>query len=269
MASGGLASELAGVVLAAGSGTRLRPLTQLRPKALCPVGGVALLDLALARLTVLAGSGAGRLAANACHLGAQIVDHVHDRCHVRLEPQPGLGTAGGVAGLRNWIDGRDVLLTNADSYLPGGIPGFADGWDGQRSRLLCVSTTGPADFVAADGTPVRYTGTCLLPWAQVAGLSEQPSGLYEVLWRQADRHGELDLLMAPPETFFIDCGTPADYLAANLHASNGESVIGAGATVLGQLQRSVVWDGAWVGPDEVLADVIRAGDREQPVTVAG
>ncbi|HLF41375.1 MAG TPA: sugar phosphate nucleotidyltransferase, partial [Acidimicrobiia bacterium] len=40
----------AGVVLAAGLGTRLRPLTDLRPKALCPVGNVALVDLALARL---------------------------------------------------------------------------------------------------------------------------------------------------------------------------------------------------------------------------
>ena len=39
----------AGVVLAAGLGTRLRPLTHLRPKALCPVGGVPLLDLALER----------------------------------------------------------------------------------------------------------------------------------------------------------------------------------------------------------------------------
>lgn len=38
----------AGVVPAAGAGTRLRPLTSLRPKALCPVGGVPLVDLALA-----------------------------------------------------------------------------------------------------------------------------------------------------------------------------------------------------------------------------
>ncbi len=48
---------LAGVVLAAGAGTRLRPLTALRPKALCPVGTVPLLDLALARLAPLTGCG--------------------------------------------------------------------------------------------------------------------------------------------------------------------------------------------------------------------
>jgi hypothetical protein len=44
-------TDLAGVALAAGLGTRLRPLTYLRPKALCPVGGVPLVDLALDRLS--------------------------------------------------------------------------------------------------------------------------------------------------------------------------------------------------------------------------
>jgi N-acetyl-alpha-D-muramate 1-phosphate uridylyltransferase len=65
----------------------------------------------------------------------------------------------------------------------------------------------------------------------------------------------------------IDCGTPADYLAANLHASGGESVVGAGATVLGRLERCVVWDGAYVGPGETLREVVRAGTREEPLTV--
>jgi N-acetyl-alpha-D-muramate 1-phosphate uridylyltransferase len=260
-------ADLAGIVLAAGSGTRLRPLTSLRPKALCPVGGVPLLDLALARLAVPVGTGPDQLAANACHLGEQIAAHLDGRCTVRVEPEPALGTAGGIAGLRDWVDGRDVLVTNADSYLPGGLPNLLDGWDGERSRLLCAAASGRPDFIAADGTPVRYIGTCLLPWSLVEPLAAEPTGLYEVLWRSADQRGELDLVIAPPETVVIDCGSPADYLAANLHASNGSNVIGAGATVLGRIERSVVWDGAWVGPDEVLTGAIRAGDREQPVTV--
>jgi MurNAc alpha-1-phosphate uridylyltransferase len=40
-------TELCAIVLAAGAGTRLRPLTLLRPKALCPVGNRPLLDRAL------------------------------------------------------------------------------------------------------------------------------------------------------------------------------------------------------------------------------
>ena len=46
-------ADLCGVVLAAGAGTRLRPLTDELPKALCPVGGVPLVDLALDRLASL------------------------------------------------------------------------------------------------------------------------------------------------------------------------------------------------------------------------
>ncbi len=70
------------------------------------------------------------------------------------------------------------------------------------------------------------------------------------------------------DAVFVDCGTPADYLWANLHASGGESVVGRGAVVEGLLTRSVVWDGAFVGRGEHLIETIRAGDRSTPVTVA-
>ena len=261
------ASPLAGIVLAAGAGTRLRPLTDLRPKALCPVGGRPLVDWALDRLEPLAGSGPEHLAVNAHHHPEQLLAHLgtSKRAHVQVEPGEALGTAGAVAALLPWLDGRSVLLTNADSYLPAGLPGFADGWDGERCRLLCVPATGRADFTRPDGTGVRYVGACLLPWSRVRGLTPTPSGLYERLWRDDVKAGTLDLVTS--SAVAIDCGTPADYLAANLHASGGRSVIGAGATVLGRLERSVVWDGAWVGPDESLINTIRAGTRATPLTV--
>jgi hypothetical protein len=94
-----------------------------------------------------------------------------------------------------------------------------------------------------------------------------PSGLYELLWRADAARNALDLVRLPADGVAIDCGTPADYLAANLHASGGTSVVGEGATVLGRLVRSVVWDGAWVGPDETLVEQIRAGTRADPLTV--
>jgi N-acetyl-alpha-D-muramate 1-phosphate uridylyltransferase len=261
----------AGVALAAGAGTRLRPLTTLRPKALCPVGGRTLVDLALDRLEAELAPGPDRLAVNAHHHAAQIEAHCRGRAHVQVEPGEALGTAGALARMRGWLDGRAALVTNADAYLPGGLTGFTDGWDGERCRLLCrelPAGTRP-DFVAADGTGLRYVGACLLPWSRIEGLAETPSGLYEVLWRDDAAAGTLDLVRLPTGTVVIDCGTPADYLAANLHAAGGENVIGVGATVLGRLERSVVWDGAWVGPDEVLSEQIRAGDREHPLTVDG
>ncbi len=261
-------STPAGVALAAGAGTRLRPLTDLRPKALCPVGNRALVDLALDRLTPLTGSGPDRLAVNAHHHAEQLAAHLADgRAFLQVEPGQALGTAGALAALRPWLDGRDALVTNADSYLPGGLAGFTDGWDGERCRLLCRATTGRADFTADDGTPLRYVGACLLPWSRLRGLAVTPSGLYEVLWRHDLTGGRLDLIRLPDSAVVVDCGTPADYLAANLHASGGRTVIGDGASVLGRAERSVIWAGAWVGPRESLADVVRAGDREHPITV--
>jgi N-acetyl-alpha-D-muramate 1-phosphate uridylyltransferase len=255
------ADGLAGVVLAAGLGERLRPLTSLLPKALCPVGGVPLLDHALERLRPYAGA----CAVNAHHFSDAVVAHVGNRAHVQVEQPRPLGTAGALGLLRGWLDGRDVLLTNADAYTPHGLAELLSGWDGERCRLL-ASPVGPgerADFVA-NGTGVRYVGSCLLPWTAVRGLAAEPSGLYEVLWR--DLPSGLDLVVTAARV--VDCGRPADYLAANLMASGGGSVIGKGAVVEGSVERCVVWPGAYVGPQERLVEVVRAGSRDRPLTVA-
>ena len=254
--------SLAGVVLAAGAGTRLRPLTDLRPKALCPIGTVPLLDLALARLAPLVEG----VAVNAHHRSEQVVAHVGARAHVSVEVGEALGTAGALGGLRSWLDGRDVLVTNADAYLPSGLGRFTAGWDGERSRLLCAPVDGPGDFPSVR-PGLRYVGACLLPWRAVSGLEAEPSGLYEVLWR--DRLPQLDLVTLaeaglPPVAF--DCGTVGDYLAANMHASRGASVVDPAALVEGTVDRCVVWDGAHVAPDEHLVDAVRAGTPDAPVT---
>lgn len=255
-----MTAELAGVALAAGLGTRLRPLTSLRPKALCPVGGVPLLDRALDRLTPSTGAGPESVAVNAHHLADQVLAHVGDRAHVSVEQPEALGTAGALGRLRDWLDGRNVLLTNADAYLDGECSALLDGWDGERCRLLVVRAVDGGDF---DGT--RYVGACLLPWRLVRDLDPEPSGLYEVLWRAEYAAGHLEL--EPFGGTAIDCGTPADYLAANLHASGGDSVVGDGAVVEGTLDECVVWDGAYVGPDEHLVRCVRAGTRSDPLTV--
>jgi len=267
---------LAGVVLAAGSGTRLRPLTLLRPKPLCPVGGVPLLDRALACVEAHTGQGPAKLAVNAHYLAAQITEHLEGRAHVSVEDPYALGTAGALGALRSWVDGRHVLLVNGDSYLAGAadtqpgptgglLDGLLDGWDGSASRLLVQPTRSrTADFADVAGG-WRYLGACLLTAEAVARLRPEPTGLYEVLW--AAEHAEGRLQLSHFTGTAIDCGAPREYLAANLHTSGGEPVVGAGADVQGRLTRSVVWDGAWVGPDEHLVDSVRAGSRDEPVTV--
>ncbi|SHN42267.1 sugar phosphate nucleotidyltransferase [Cryptosporangium aurantiacum] len=201
------------VVLAAGAGTRLRPLTELRPKALCPVGNVPLLDRALARLTSLGLSGPGAVAVNAHHHAEQIAAAVAGRAHLSVEQPEALGTAGAVAALRDWVAGRDVLVVNADAYLAGALPAdFVAGWSGERPRLLVVE----AGDRRRDFDRWRFAGVSLLPAEAAARLRPEPTGLYEVLWRAAWAAGALEL--TPFDGTFIDCGNPADYLAANLHA---------------------------------------------------
>lgn len=246
------ADELCAVVLAAGAGTRLAPLTDTRPKALCPIGDRTLLDRTLDRLAGLGITGTSRVAVNAHHHADQIVTAVGDRAHVSVEQPEALGTAGAVAALRDWVAGRHVLVCNADGYLAGSIDALFRDWTGERPRLLVVNDPARGDF-----GDWRFAGMSLLPASEVARLEPVPTGLYEVVWRDAANRDALEL--SPFDGFFVDCGRPSDYLAANLHASGGESVIGAGAVVEGKLTRSVVWPGGWVGPDEHLVEQIRAG----------
>ena len=231
----------AGVVLAAGAGTRLRPLTCYRPKALCPVGGRLLVDHALDRLAALCGTGPDHLAVNAHHLADQVIGHCTGRAFISVEEPKALGTAGALVALRPWLAGRDVLLTNADAYLPDGLSRLAAGWDGERCRLLCrrvdVAAGEKADFHSAaltddsaaltdDGRPdddvgrrtdigLRYVGACLLPAGAVATLPAGVAGLYEVLWRAEHEAGRLEFAVMTADEVAVDCGTPDDYLLAD------------------------------------------------------
>ena len=240
-----------GLVLAAGAGTRLRPLTDLRPKALCPVANRPLVDWALDRVA----PSVSRTAVNVHHHREQLLAHLSGReVHVSVEEPVALGTAGALGRLRDWVAGAAVLLTNADSWSPAEPDPLARllaGWDGERPRLLCRRDPANADF-----GDLRYVGSALLPWRSIRDLPATPAGLYEVSWRALHEQDRVDLVV--DDLVHIDCGTPADYLAANLTASGGESVIGEGAVVEGTLIRSVVWPGARVRPDERLVDSIRA-----------
>ena len=240
-----LAGDLAGLVLAAGAGTRLRPLTRERPKALCPVGGVPLVDLAVARVRPLV----DEVAVNVHHGRALLEAHLAlgEDVRVSVEAEQALGTAGAVGALRDWIDGRGVVVVNADAWCPDPLDRLVEGWDGERVRVLVVGADELAPRVLVAGS--------LLPWEAAQTLGPVPSGLYETCWGPWAGRGELEVVRH--DGAFIDCGTPADYLAANLAVSGGRPVIGAGATVEGRVERSVVWDGAAVASGEVLQDAIR------------
>jgi MurNAc alpha-1-phosphate uridylyltransferase len=264
--------DLCAVVLAAGEGTRLRPLTSLVPKALCPVGNRALLDHALDRAAGLGLTGPDQVAVNACYLAEQIVEHCGSRVRLSVEPGPRpLGTSGGLARLRDWIANRAVVVGNADAYLAGAdLSVLLDGWDGDTVRILGVPAP---DGVGEFKRGMLFAGYTLLPWWAVAALPVTATELVFTAWRPAERADRLEVVPWPGT--YLDTGTPQRYLAANLHALAGaealvdpsaevtgaleSAVVGAGAAVHGKVTRAVVWPGAVVGADEHLVDVVRAG----------
>jgi NDP-sugar pyrophosphorylase family protein len=267
---------VAAVVLAAGEGTRLRPITATLPKPLCPVGNVPLLDRALTRLAAHGMRGPGSVAVNACYRADQLAAHVDGRAHLSREPgPPALGTSGALAHLRDWVAGRAVLAVNADAYLASNpstardLAPLLDGWDGRTVRVLVVPAGDrPAEFAGG----LRFAGVSLLPAELVAALPPGPSALVLTIWRPAERAGRLELVAY--DGTYLDTGTPRDYLAANLHAAGGgslispdavvagqvtASVVRAGAVVTGSVTRCVVLPGATVAAGEELVDAIRLG----------
>ena len=254
--------EVAAVALAAGAGRRLLPLTATLPKPLCPVGGVPLVDLTIDRLRPLVGA----VAVNVHHGREALEPHLRARSdvHVAVEPDVALGTAGAIAALRDWIGGRAVVVVNADGWSPDPMPDLTAGWDGERVRVLVAGDDRLRDDSLVAG--------CLLPWTVVAALDRRPCGLFEAVWRDARDRGRLDVVRH--DGAFVDCGTPARYLAANLRAAalaggsiiaadaeveDGvrveRSVIGRGARIRDDVVDSVVWDGQSV---EVGASIVRS-----------
>jgi N-acetyl-alpha-D-muramate 1-phosphate uridylyltransferase len=196
-------------VLAAGRGERLRPLTDTIPKALLPINNVPLVDLAIERLR----PHVDEVAVNAHYLHEQLESHLAGRgVHVSVEQPEALGTAGALGALHDWIDGRDVLLTNCDAWYSEPTPNLVD--DGQRMRLLVVKGARRADY-----GEWLYAGTAYLPWNDVRQMPNTPAGLHEVCWREAWASDRLDVV--PFSGQFIDCGTPADYEAAQRAATDG------------------------------------------------
>jgi MurNAc alpha-1-phosphate uridylyltransferase len=106
------------MLLAAGRGERLRPLTDRVPKAMVAVGGKPLIGWHLERL---ARSGCREAVINVSHLAEQIVGYVGDGARFGLkvaysrEAEP-LETAGGISQALGLLGARPFLLVNADIY---------------------------------------------------------------------------------------------------------------------------------------------------------
>jgi N-acetyl-alpha-D-muramate 1-phosphate uridylyltransferase len=215
-----------GMVLAAGLGTRMRPLTQTKPKPLVQVAGTTLLDHAL---DTLAAGGIGHAVVNVHYLPAQVEAHLAGRAHPAItisdERDLLLETGGGVAKALPLLAGDSFVVMNADNlWFPGAQTVLAPllaAWNPAEmdTLLLLVSTDaapgydGAGDFfLAADGRLVRrgdapsapfaYAGIHITARAQFEGLVLAPFSLNR-LWNASLATGRLFGLVHPGRWFHV------------------------------------------------------------------
>jgi len=137
----------AAMVLSAGLGTRMRPLTEKLPKPLVTVAGKPLIDHVLDRL---AGAGVGRAIINVHHLADQLVAHLARRTTPRVsisdEREHLLDSGGGVLKALPQLGPGPFLIHNCDSIWTEGeasnLAKLAGCWD--ETTMDCLLLLAPA-----------------------------------------------------------------------------------------------------------------------------
>ncbi len=134
------------MIFAAGRGTRMGALTRSRPKPLIEVGGVALIDHALALADA---AGIRRKVVNVHYMAEMLTEHLRARRDVTVihETPEALETGGGLKNALGALGQGPVFTLNADAVWVGPNPfvALARAWDGGRMEaLLMLLALGPA-----------------------------------------------------------------------------------------------------------------------------
>ena len=217
------------MVLAAGFGTRMHPLTEKLPKPLVAVAGRALIDHVLDRL---AAAGVDQAVVNVHHFAEQVIRHLKERKRPRVtvSDERGLllGTGGGVKKALPHLSDAPFFHINSDTlWIDGATPNLkrlAQAFDpaAMDALLLLAPTTGSigyagrGDFtMAADGrlqkrgdqasAPFVYAGAAILTPAL---FKDTPEGefLLTPLFDRAASAGRLHGLRL--QGLWMHVGTP-------------------------------------------------------------
>jgi MurNAc alpha-1-phosphate uridylyltransferase len=224
------------MVLAAGLGKRMRPLTDTTPKPLLAVAGRTLLDRALDRL---ADAKVERAVVNVHYLGEQIETHLKARKSppiVISREDVLLETGGGVTKALPQLGDAPFFVVNADIlWLDGSTPALrrlAQAWDdGRMDALLLMQSTATARgyegrgdyFLDAKGQLRRRRGGEVAPYVFAALqilhprlFKDAPSGAFSlnVLYDKAQAAGRLWGLLHDGMWFHV--GTPEDLAATDV-----------------------------------------------------
>lgn len=280
-----------GMVLAAGLGTRFRPVTDSLPKPLVPLCNRPLAGWAVESLL---DAGASEIVVNLHHHPEQLRSWLDARysarCVIRYSHEPViLGTGGGLRNARAFFEREELfLLVNGDSVQfppwsalvaaprergaiaamllrhPPADDHFTRVWfDGAR-----VTAIGPE----GKGEPLMFSGVHALTPEVFDRLPDRPfSGMTEDFYLPVLARGDREIAGVVDDGLWFDVGSPKRYLQASReltaaiargdvampegsHVGAGESVVADGATIRGEAEGSVVGPGAVVEAGAVLSD---------------
>ncbi|PYE89096.1 nucleotidyltransferase family protein [Phyllobacterium leguminum] len=189
------------MVLAAGLGKRMRPITDTIPKPLVSVSGKPLIDWGL---DALAEAGVDTAVVNVHYLADKMEIHLAGRTTPRIvisdEREELLDSAGGVVKALSHLGSEAFYILNADTFwIEGGTPNLrhmASRWDAGRMDILLMLAapqqatghTGRGDFLMDGegrlirfsdnaGSPLIYAGAAIVHPRIFAGASGAPESL--------------------------------------------------------------------------------------------
>ncbi|HVF83803.1 MAG TPA: nucleotidyltransferase family protein [Sphingomicrobium sp.] len=219
------------MVMAAGLGKRMRPLTATKPKPLVEVAGKALLDHVLDHLRV---AGVERVVVNVHYLAGALEAHLKNKAGdldvaISDERQLLLETGGGLKHALPLIDCDPFLAVNSDNFWVDGpsdtLKLLASHWDDERMDALLLlvpqsragNHTGQGDFhmdaqgrlrrrTKAKVAPFVYTGIQMLSKRM---LDDAPTGVFStnILWDKAIADGRCFGVVH--QGLWFDVGTPS------------------------------------------------------------
>ena len=290
-------SSVRSILLCAGRGERLRPLTDLVPKPALPV-----LDIPLAAWGLKALAALGPTVVNIGHAGDEVVSALEPFGSFEVlaeHPEP-FGTAGTVAALAERVRGR-VVTYNGDQLADVDVAGVLATHErgGRLGTVVVQQVASGADLVVDDARVSRFIDRRVTdsPGARFIGIgvweeaaldrlpTHHPAGLGETLFTALVESGELGVHVH--DGYALDVGTPERYLRANLDVLariappppvsppgriDRDSYLGLGATATDargsvllagararQVERSLVWRDEVV--EEPLVDALWAHGR--------
>lgn len=223
------------MVLAAGLGTRMRPLTDGRPKALVNVAGRALIDHVLDRLVE---AGVGRVVVNVHAFADMLETHLRGRSDLDIaisdERERLMETGGGVRQARPLLGDAPIVVCNIDSVWdePHGsaIARLAAGFDPSRmsARLMLAAMDkqlgyeGQGDFFMDEHGALMFRDALPhTPWAYMGAQIFDPRAIdveplapfsFTRIWRRLAAAGRL--YGAPLNGFWMHVGDPQSRLEA-------------------------------------------------------